>query len=97
MSLPELRHIKMSIHVDGDHDDAVLYELRDSAVAYLQSIGVIFDPDKCPKPVAQAMVLYIKHFYDYAVSFSVEDANSAKLRIPWAVMQLVAPYREVSL
>lgn len=97
MSLPSLEYIKASIRITENDFDAELLELRDSAAAYFGSIGVIFDPDDCPKPVAQAMVLYIKHFFDYAASFSVEDSNSAKLRIPWAVTQLVAPYREVSL
>lgn len=97
MSLPDLEYIKASIHIDAEDDDIVLLELRDSAAAYFLSIGVIFDPDNCPKPIAQAMVLYVKHFFDYAASFSAEEVNSAKLSLPLAVTQLLAPYREVSL
>jgi len=97
MSLPNLEHIKASMHVDGDDDDAVLLELRDSAAVYFQSIGVAFDPEDCPKPIAQAITLYVKHFYDHGMTFSDESGDAASIRLPWAVMQLVAPYREIAL
>lgn len=97
MSLPDVDHIKSSIHIDYDDDDATLLDLRDTAVAYFQSIGVAFDPEDCPKPIGQAVTLFVKYFYDHGISLQEDPGTTSSIRLPWAVVQLIAPYKEIVL
>ncbi len=97
MSVPDLDQIKLALRIDADEFDDQITQHADAAVAYFKTIGVNIDPDDCPKPVAQAIILFVKYFFDYAADAPVEGGPSGQIRLPWAIYQLVAPYKEVSL
>lgn len=89
-----LAEIKAHLLVETDEVDDLLTGYAGAAHEYFASIGVDMTADPLPKPIAQAELMLIGHWFRQREATA--DDGAATRYVPFSVNALTAPYRSWS-
>lgn len=89
-----LAEIKHHLRIEHDEDDDEIAAFAEAAHEYFATIGVDMTADPLPRPVAQAELMLIGHWYRQREA--VDDGRTATRAVPFSVDTLTAPYRSWS-
>ena len=89
-----LAEIKAHLRIEYDEDDDLLAGYAEATHQYVAAIGVDMTADPLPKPVAQAELMLIGHWFRQRETVAGE--GTASRTVPFSVDALIAPYRSWS-